>query len=157
MKNLVLILVMGVMISCAKDDQPLPKIIPSTVCTTCIRVLDVKIDTLGIDYTDLVAYDKKELLGPNNASIGNTYYYSKDNFKCTICYETNIGITSFTGSIGTHGFLVNLNKSTINICGGPQNSQIIYNLKYSGRIVYEDTFYKRKALLLLRDLKMEIA
>lgn len=158
MKKLVLILVMGILVSCSKDAETTPIVSPSPVVVmTDGKLLDVKIDTLGVDYTNIAPYQVHTLLGATDQEIGKVYYYSKDNLVCTISYEYGIGVTRFLGSHNGKGFTVNLNSSTVNVCGGPQNSKVIYKLKDPARIGYEDTFYKRKALWLLRDLKLETA
>jgi len=153
MKNLVLVLIMGVMMSCSKDAETTPIVSPVVVATGD-KVLDVKIDTLGVNYTNIAPYKVNRLLD-NDLEIGKTYYYNVDNVQCTICYEYSKGVTMFFGSYDGHSFTVNLNSSTINVCGGVQNSKVIYKLKDPAKLGYEDTFYKRKALLLVRDLHLE--
>ena len=155
MKKLVLVLVMGILVSCSKDAETTP--IVSPVVQTGNKVLDVKIDTLGINYTNVAPYKVNRLLGANDQEIGKTFYYMKDSLLCTVFYEYAKGITMFMGLYNGHGYTVNLSTSTVNLCGGVQNAKVIYNLKDPVKIGYEDTFYKRKALWLLRDLKWEVA
>ena len=130
MKKLVLILVMGILVSCSKDAETTPIVSPSpAVVVTDGKLLDVKIDTLGVNYTNMVPYQVHTLLGATDQEIGKTFYYSKDNLVCTISYEYGVGVTRFLGSHNGKGFTVNLINSTVNVCGGPQNSQISYTLK----------------------------
>jgi hypothetical protein len=128
MKNLVLVLIMGVMMSCSKDAETTPIVTPVVVVNTD-KVLDVKIDTLGVNYTNLVPYKVNTLLGVTDQEIGKVYHFNKNGLECTVSYEYGIGVTRFSGSHNAKGFIVNLNNSTVNVCGGPQNSRISYTLK----------------------------
>lgn len=128
MKKLVLILVMGTLMSCSKDAETTPIVSP-VVQTVGNKVLDVKIDALGINYTNLAPYKVNRLLGANDQEIGKTFYYMKDSLQCTVFYEYVKGITMFMGTYNGHGYTVNLSTSTLNLCGGVQNSQISYTLK----------------------------
>lgn len=156
MKKLILILSMGVMMSCSKDAETTPIVTPVVVINSD-KALDVKIDAIGVDYTDMTPYKIGTLVGSNDQEIGKVYHFNKNNLECTIFYNYEKGISQFSGSNNGHGFTVNLNDSTVNVCGGPQSVQIIYNLKDLPKTSYNDTFYIRKALLLARDLKLETA
>ena len=127
MKKLVLVLVMGILVSCSKDAETTP--IVSPVVQTSDKVLDVKIDTLGINYTNVAPYKVNRLLGANDQEIGKTFYYMKDSMQCTVFYEYAKGITMFMGVYNGHGYTVNLSTSTLNLCGGVQNAKISYTLK----------------------------
>ena len=127
MKKLILVLVMGTLMSCSKDAETTP--IVSPVVQTGNKVLDVKIDTLGINYTNVAPYKVNRLLGANDQEIGKTFYYMKDSMQCTVFYEYAKGITMFMGLYNGHGYTVNLSTSTLNLCGGVQNAKISYTLK----------------------------
>lgn len=127
MKKLILVLVMGILVSCSKDAETTP--IVSPVVQTSDKVLDVKIDTLGINYTNVAPYKVNRLLGANDQEIGKTFYYMKDSLQCTVFYEYAKGITMFMGLYNGHGYTVNLSTSTLNLCGGVQNAKISYTLK----------------------------
>ena len=143
MKKLILVLVMGILVSCSKDAETTP--IVSPVVQTGNKVLDVKIDTLGINYTNVAPYKVNRLLGANDQEIGKTFYYMKDSLQCTVFYEYAKGITMFMGLYNGHGYTVNLSTSTVNLCGGVQNAKVIYNLKDPAKIGYEDTFYNMQS------------
>jgi hypothetical protein len=128
MKKLVLVLVMGIMASCSKDAETIPIVTPAVVVNSD-KLLDVKIDVLAVEYNNMLPYKLGTLLGSNDQEIGKVYHFNKNNLECTVFYEYNRGVTQFSGSHNGHGFIVNINDSTINICGGPQNSTISYNLK----------------------------
>ena len=119
---------MGILVSCSKDAETTPIVSP-VVQSTSDKVLDVKIDTLGITYTNLTPYKVNRLLGANDQEIGKTFYYMKDNLQCTVFYEYVKGITMFMGVYNGHGYTVNLSTSTLNLCGGVQNAKISYTLK----------------------------
>lgn len=91
--------------------------------------LDIKIPLFGIDYHNLTPTTIGNLEA-QGILIGKYLEFTQDSLVFEACYSYTQGLIQATGYIANRSFILNINPSTINICGSYQHVPIIYNITY---------------------------
>ena len=80
---------------------------------------------LDINITDATHY-RSAFLYTNNRQSGKMVWYDADSVQFIVTHDYRDGITSITGTIENHSFIVLDNK--MNVCGGYQGLSVTYSL-----------------------------
>lgn len=117
---LIVALVSWTLTSCEKTEAEPPIIEPTWY-------LDFDCPALNYSCRDLPVHAISDNIGAHQVKVGITLDFENGAFKCRLFTEgADVHVTQFTGVCGSHAFTVHGN--TIGICGGVQNSEVIYEL-----------------------------
>lgn len=134
---LIAVTVAGMAMSCTDAMQPIPELQPkatdssSAPVNTPVLYLDVPAMDKALYARPHKAYDLVEYHMGNNVVVGKSWIFSNadTSLTATICwYEAQDSIVLFNGNIGNTTYIVNTDRSTMNICHGPQETPVTYQL-----------------------------
>lgn len=129
MKKLVLLLTIAVISSsCNKEDDFIssdPINYSPPVVQDKLWLWNFYCPDLDINITEATHYRSASLVN-NNKVVGKIVWYEADSVQFTVCHNYRDGITSISGNLGSHTFIVLDNK--MNICGGHQGLPVTYSL-----------------------------
>lgn len=129
MKNLILLLALAVVSSsCTKEDDYYsldPINYSPPVVQDSLWLWNFYCPDLDINITGATHYRSASLVN-NNKVVGKVVWYDVDSVDFTVCHNYRDGITSISGNLGSHTFIVLDNK--MNICGSYQGLPVTYSL-----------------------------
>lgn len=131
------IVVAGMATACTEAINPIPE--PNQVMydtspppmPTPMLYLDVPGIGVSIMARPSKAYDLVEFNGHRNVVVGRTWWFTNDDssLQANVCwYQQQDSIVMINGNIIGSTYIVNLKDSTMNICHGPQDLPISYDL-----------------------------
>jgi len=135
---LIAVTVAGMATACTDAMQPVPE--PTSMATNSDTTACQYKPTLHLDVPAMgkamhahphKSYDLVEYYMGSNVVVGKAWMFSNEDstLTATICWhEAEDSISLFNGNIGNTTYILNLDRSTMNICHGPQETPVTYRL-----------------------------